>query len=265
MTTHPFEQFLLTAAREFKDGTVCFVGFHWPMVAARIARLLHAPNLVVVYENGIVEDGLTPELATSPSDLRVAEGAPVSGGSIEALYGWLGSGRVQHTVLEAPIVDRRGNVNTTVLGTYDDPKVRLPGSGGGTELGSLGRGLTLVCASSHRRSYPERVDYITSPGYLRASGQRRRLGYPDDRGPKILITPLGRFTLSDESGIEADAVHANVLWNDVREVFTWLPQSEPDDLRELPTPSHEELRAVRAVLEEAQRSLYRLPEGVGGK
>jgi glutaconate CoA-transferase, subunit B len=188
---HPFEQFLLTAAREFEDGDVCFVGFHWPMVAARIARRLHAPNLIVIYENGVVEDGLTPELSTSPSDLRAAVGAAVWAGTIDALYGWLGRGRVERTVLEAPIVDRRGNVNTTVVGSYDQPRVRLPGSGGGTELGSLGRGLTLLCSRTHRRSFPHLVDYITSPGYLAAPGQRARMGYPADRGPQVLVTQHG--------------------------------------------------------------------------
>ena len=120
MDAHPFEQFLLTAAREFEDGDVCSVGFHWPMVAARIARRLHAPNLIVIYENGVVEDGLTPELSTSPSDLRAAVGAAVWAGTIDALYGWLGRGRVERTVLEAPIVDRRGNVKASVYGTRID-------------------------------------------------------------------------------------------------------------------------------------------------
>lgn len=141
MTGHatPFESFLVTAAREFVDGEVTFVGFHWPMLAARIARRTHAPDLVVVYECGVVEDTETPVLATSPSDLRAAVGSPYAGSSLDALYGWLGRGRVTRTFLEAPIVDRRGNVNTTVVGSYDAPRVRISGSGGGTELAALGR------------------------------------------------------------------------------------------------------------------------------
>lgn len=261
-TAVPFERFLLTAAREFVDGEVCFVGFHWPMVAARIARRLHAPDLVVIYENGIVEDSLTPELSTSPSDLRAAAGAAACGGALEALYGYLGSGRVKRTFLEAPIVDRRGNVNTSIVGDYAKPKVRLPGSGGGTELASLGRGLTLLSSSTHPRSFPDLVDYITSPGYLTGAGQRRRLGYPEGTGPKVLVTPLGRFELNDEQGIVPQALHPGVEWREVRQAFTWFPRSTPADVAYLPDASPDELDVVREVLREARDHLYRLPQGL---
>lgn len=257
----PFERFLLTAAHELHDGEVCFVGFHWPMVVARIARRLHAPNLVVVYEAGVVEDSLTPQLSTSPSDLRSAVGSAYCGGAIDALYGQLGSGRVERTVLEAPIVDRRGNVNTTAVGPYDQPTVRLPGSGGGTELASLGRGLTLLSASSNARSFPEQVDYVTSPGYLGAAGQRRRLGYPAGRGPEVLITPLGRFSIDDAHGIAPVALHPGVTWAGVRDVFVWLPEEPPEVLSTLAEPSMTELEVVRGVLRDAEESHYRIPKG----
>lgn len=258
---HPFERFLLTAAKEFRNGDICFIGFHWPMVAARIARRLHAPDLVCVYEAGVIEDSLTPELSTSPSDLRSAVGAAYCGGAIDALYGELGSGVVERTVLEAPIVDRRGNVNTSVVGSYDQPRVRLPGSGGGTELGALGRGLTLLCGSVHPRSFPLRVDYITSPGHLDAAGQRERLGYPVGRGPKVLITPLGRFVIDDTDGVQADAVHEGVSAADLSSAMTWL--SEPTTTQ-LPDATADEIDVVRAVLDEARASGYRLPEGLPG-
>lgn len=259
---HPFERFLLTAAKELVDGETAFVGFHWPMVAARIARRLHAPNLVVVYEAGVVEDQLTPELSTSPSDLRSAVGAAYCGGAIDALYGQLGRGRVTRTMLEAPIVDRRGNVNTSVVGSYAHPKVRLPGSGGGTELGSMGRGLTLLSASTRARAYPDRIDYITSPGYLNAPGQRERLGYPADGGPKVLITPLGRCSIDDRNGIVPVAVHPGVTWEDVRGAFAWLPEEAPDDLDVLPEVTVGELDVIRGVLSDARNTAYRLPEGL---
>jgi glutaconate CoA-transferase, subunit B len=232
------------------------------MVAARVARRLHAPDLVVVYEAGVVEDQITPELSTSPSDLRAAARSAFCGSSLDALYGQLGRGRVNRTVLEAPIVDRRGNVNTSVVGSYDQPKVRLPGSGGGTELGAFGRGLTLLSASSEARSFPEHVDYITSPGYLHAPGERRRLGYPSGRGPKVLITPLGRFTIGDVSGVEPEALHPGVTWDQMRSTCTWLPAQASVDIRELPAPTPAELEVVRGVLRDARQTAYRLPAGV---
>lgn len=257
-----FERFLITSAKELVDGEVAFVGFHWPMVASRIARRLHAPDLVVVYEGGVIEDRETPELSTSPSDLRAAVGSPMLMGAIDALYGQLGAGRVERTMLEAPIVDRRGNVNTSVVGPYDRPKVRLPGSGGGTELGSLGRGLTLMSASTDARSFPERVDYNTSPGHLDAPGMRRLLGYPADRGPKVLITPLGRFAIDDVTGIHVDAIHPGVGVDAVAACFPWMafePEFEP---RRLPEPTPEETTVTRDVLREALLTRYRLPEEV---
>ena len=256
----PFEQFLVTAAREYNDGEVTFVGFHWPMLAARIARLTHAPDLVVVYECGVIEDALTPVLSTSPSDLRAAFASPYCGTSVDALYGWLGRGRVTRTMLEAPIVDRRGNVNTTVVGDYDAPKVRLPGSGGGTELAALGRGLTLLCASSSARSFPERtVDYVTSPGYLRRPGERDAGGYPAGTGPKVLLTPLGRFTIDDDAGIAVDALHPGVTWTQAQECFAWFDAAPPAPPRVLPDVTDAELHAVRRVLEDARVSRYTLP------
>lgn len=255
----PFEMFLLSAAREYTEDEVSFVGFHYPMLASRIARRCHAPNLVVVYECGIVEDHDNGIMATSPSDLRSAVGSAYCGSSLDALYGWLGRGRVGRTVLEAPIVDRRGNVNTTVVGDYHVPTVRLPGSGGGTELAAFGRGLVLLCSSTSRRSFPAAVDYITSPGYLAAPGDRTRYGYPDGTGPQVLITPLGRFTIDDQTGIAADAIHEGMEWAQVRECFAWLPADQPDGVRRLPPPTAEEVKAVRSVLEDARTNHYTFP------
>lgn len=255
-----FEQMFLTGARRIKDGAVLFVGFHWPMLMSRIARRLHAPNIVVVYENGIVEDRLTPVLPTSPCDLRAAEQASVCAGSLEALYMWLGSGRVQMTLVEAAIVDRFGNVNTTAVGPYLQPKVRLPGSGGGTELSSLGRDLLLVSASLNPRSYPERVDYITSPGYLSGAKERTRLGYKPGTGPKTLINPLGMFRFDDNGEMYGAALHAGVTPEEIRATFTW-PIRVQEDYEVLPVPTANELQVIRQELAHANERYYLLPEG----
>lgn len=258
MDARLFEQFLVTSAREFDEDDVCFVGFHWPMVAARIARRCHAPGLVVVYEGGVVEDTLTPELSTSPSDLRAAVGSPMTTGSLDALYSWLGRGRVTRTFLEAPNVDSRGNVNTSVIGDYLRPTVRMPGSGGGTELGSFGRGLTLMSPSTDARNFPVSVDYVTSPGYLDRPGRRAELGYPVDRGPRMLITPLGRFAVDDARGVTLRALHPGVSVDDVRACMPWIQidETEPEQIAE-PTPA--ELSATRRVLNEATAMHYVLP------
>jgi glutaconate CoA-transferase subunit B len=254
----PFERMLVTGARLLRPDGVYFVGFHWPMLVMRIARRLQAARAIVVYEDGIVEDGLTPTLPTSPSDMTAAVGATMCAGSLEALYMWLGAGRVDMALLDAPIVDRRGNVNTTVVGDYDHPRVRLAGSGGGTELASLGRSLLLVSSSVHPRSYPESVDYITSPGFLTGRGERERLGYVPGTGPTWLLNPLGLFGFPEEQ-VAVAALHAGVSADEVRATFAW-PITVPAEPERLPEPTAEELTATRTVLAEARDRAYRLPE-----
>lgn len=255
----PFERMLVTGANRIFDGAVLFVGFHWPMLMTRIARRLHAPNIVVVYENGIVEDRLTPIFPTSPCDLTAAEQATTCAGSLEALYMWLGAGRVEMTMLEAAIVDRFGNVNTTVVGPYRHPKVRLPGSGGGTELSSLGRNLFLVSASINQRSYPDRVDYITSPGYLEGRAQRNRLGYKTGTGPQMLVNPLGLFRFDASGEMYAAALHPGVTTEHVRASFGW-PIKIAHDCALLPEPTDGELAVTREECAHALKRSYLLPQ-----
>lgn len=260
MAASLFEKMLVTGARCIADGALLFVGFHWPMVIARIARRLHAPHIVIVYENGIVEDGLTSILPTSPCDLVAAERAPVCAGSLEALYMWLASGRVEMAILEAPIVDRYGNVNTTAVGPYASPKVRLPGSGGGTELSSLGRNLLLVNASANRRSYPEQVDYVTSPGYLSGAPERNRLGYKPGTGPKTLVNPLGLCRFDDNGEMYLAALHHGVTHSQAQGAFGWDIRLQQDP-GVLPEPTEGELDIVRQELAHARERHYLLPEG----
>jgi glutaconate CoA-transferase subunit B len=259
MAASLFEQMLVTGARCITNGSVHFVGFHWPMVMARVARRLHAPDAIIVYENGIVEDRLTSVFPTSPCDLVAAEGATTCATSVDALYMWLAAGRVKVTVLEAPIVDRYGNVNTTAVGPYSKPKVRLPGSGGGTELGSFGRGLVLVNASTNRRSYPERVDYITSPGYLNGARERAALGYNPETGPKMLVNPLGICRFDENGEMVLAALHAGVKAEDAKTSFGWPIRGR--EIEVLPDPSDDELNIVRQELEHAKKRFYLLPEG----
>ncbi len=254
-----FEQMLVTGARLLGNDVVAFVGFHWPMLIARIARRLHAPNMTVVYENGIVEDRLTSVFPTSPCDLTAAENAPVCVGSVEALYMWLGAGRVTMTLLEAAVVDRYGNVNTTAIGPYSRPVVRLPGSGGGTELASLGRNLLLISASTSRRSYPSQVDYVTSPGYLTGRKVRSDLGYKKDTGPKMLLNPFGIFKYDEGGEMYAAQLHNDVTQEEVAAAFDWPIRIEAGS-GAIPVPTAAELMIVQAEIAHAKTRLYSMPQ-----
>ena len=255
-TPTAIERVLVLAVRLIPESGVIFAGFNWPMLSLRAARRLHAPYVTVLYENGIVEDGLTPDLPTAPTDMAAAVEAPVAAGTIEALFFWLRGGRASMTMLDAPIVDRRGNVNTTVVGDYSHPKVRLAGSGGGSELSATGRNVVLICTSIDARSYPARVDYITSPGRLEEEGDLAAGGYLPGRGPVALITPLGMLTFGADGVLLPRAVFGDVDLDQLRSTFAWLPEELPEPIK-LPEPSEEELAAVRQVLEEAREQHYR--------
>ena len=259
MTPAPtaIERVLVVALRLVPEQGVVFAGFNWPMLALRAARRLHAGGVTVLYEDGIVEDELTDRLPTAPTDMAAAARSPATAGSVEALFFWLRGGRAELTMLDAPIVDRRGNVNSTVVGDYASPKVRLAGSGGGTELSATGRDVVLICSSLEPRAYPEGVDYVTSPGRLAPDGEGSCL---PGRGPLVLLTPLGLLAYGADGLLAPRAVFDDVTADRLRATFRWLPDAAPP-AAELPNPTGEELDAVRSVLREARAQRYRVGEG----
>src|SRR3954453_20009688 len=150
------------AARELVDGEVVFVGIGLPNLACNLARRTHAPNLVLIYESGAV--GATPSrLPVSIGDPALVTGSLMVGGMADAFQLFLQNGRIEVGVLGGAQVDRHGNINTTVIGPYQKPTVRLPGSGGAAGIGIHAQPL-LIVSKLPPRSFPERVDFITSPG-----------------------------------------------------------------------------------------------------
>ena len=229
------------------------------MLVMRIARRLHAPYAVVVYEDGIVEDELTPTLPTSPSDLTAAVGSPACAGSLEALYMWLGGGRVDMAVLDAPIVDRRGNVNThrrRRLRRATGASCRIRRRDGAREPGPQ----PLAGQRERPSAKLSRKPSITSPapGYLRDRGDRAKLGYLAGTGPTWLLNPLGLFGFPEEE-VAVAALHPGVEREDVHAAFGWSIDVPREPAR-LPSPTPEELSVTRAVLSEARARAYRLPE-----
>ena len=159
------------AARELRDGEVVFVGIGLPNLACNLARATHAPNLVLIYESGAV--GAVPErLPVSIGDPALVTGALMVCGMADVFQYFLQNGRIEVGFLGGAQVDRYGNINTTVIGPYATPKVRLPGSGGAAEI-AIHAQRTLIITRASRRALPEQVDFITSPGQ-RAKGKTRR-------------------------------------------------------------------------------------------
>src|SRR5689334_21842209 len=183
MTYTADEMMTVSAARALRDGMTCFVGIGLPRAAANLARATHAPSLVLIYESGTL--GAKPDrLPLSIGDGMLAEIADAVVSVPEMFNYWLQPGRVDVGFLGAAQIDRFGNINTTVIGDYADPKVRLPGAGGAPEIAASCREVIVVVRQS-RRTFVERVDFVTSVGYGGGPGDRERLGLRG-RGPVMI-------------------------------------------------------------------------------
>ena len=176
------EMMTVTAARQLRDKAVCFVGIGLPSAACNLARRTHAPQLVLIYESGTV--GTRPRvLPLSIGDGELAETATVVVPLPEVFAHYLQRGRVDFGFLGAAQIDRHGNLNSTVIGDYAQPKVRLPGSGGAPEIATHAREVLLIMKQSPR-SFVPRLDFMTSAGYLEGSrgAPPRRLPGPRPAG-----------------------------------------------------------------------------------
>jgi glutaconate CoA-transferase subunit B len=181
------EMMTVSAARMLKNGAVCFVGIGLPSTAANLARLTHAPDAVLIYESGPI-GAKPPVLPLSIGDGNLADTADTVVSTPEIFRYWLQGGRIDVGFLGAAQLDRFANINTTVIGDYRKPKVRLPGAGGAPEICSSAKEVLIVLKQSNRTFVPK-LDFITSVGHLTGGDSRARLGLPG-AGPTAVITDL---------------------------------------------------------------------------
>ncbi|WP_122735132.1 CoA-transferase, partial [Pseudomonas viridiflava] len=187
MTYTTSEMMTVAAARRLRNGAVCFVGIGLPSKAANLARLTSAPDVVLIYESGPI--GAKPTvLPLSIGDGELAETADTVVATSEIFRYWLQGGRVDVGFLGAAQVDRFGNINTTVVGDYHNPKVRLPGAGGAPEIAGSAKSVLIILKQS-ARSFVNKLDFITSVGHGEGGDSRKRLGLPG-AGPVGIITDL---------------------------------------------------------------------------
>jgi glutaconate CoA-transferase subunit B len=246
MTYTPAELMTCVAARELHDGEIVFVGIGLPNLACNLARATHAPRLVLIYESGAV--GAVPErLPVSIGDPSLVTGSLMVCGMADVFQSLLQNGRIEVGFLGGAQVDRFGNINTTVVGTYARPEVRLPGSGGAAEIAIHAR-RTLVISRLNRRAFPETVDFITSPGHRMHGTSRRELGMPG-AGPVKVVTDKAVLEAEPESGeLVLSALYPGVEADEVRAGVGWTLRSRPDPAAVAP-PTTEELRLLRNVLD----------------
>ncbi len=240
------------AARELRDGDVVFVGIGLPNLACNLARATHAPNLVLIYESGAV--GAVPErLPVSIGDPALVTDSLAVASMSEVFQWYLQGGRIQVGFLGGAQIDRFGNINSTVIGPYAHPKVRLPGSGGACEI-AVHAARVIVVAPLSPRTFPKEVDFITSPGQLNKYGTRRALGLPGG-GPTRVVTDMGILAPSPDDGeLDLVAVFPGVDVDEVKARVGW-PLRVSSRLQQIDPPTPEELHLLRDVLDPDHRYL----------
>jgi len=240
------ELMTIAAARALAEARTCFVGIGLPSTAANLARRVHNPDLVLVYESGTL--GAKPDrLPLSIGDGVLAETADAVVSVPEIFNYWLQPGRIDVGFLGAAQIDRYANINTTVIGSdYHRPKVRLPGAGGAPEIAACCREVFVIVRHS-RRTFVPTVDFVTSFGHGRGPGDRERLGLRG-RGPTRVITDLGVLEpdpITRELGLVR--LHPGVEPAEVQAATGWDLAVHPD-LRTVPEPTEEELKVLRELV-----------------
>jgi glutaconate CoA-transferase subunit B len=238
------EMMTVTAARQLRDGAVCFVGIGLPSAACNLARRTHAPRLVLIYESGTV--GTRPKvLPLSIGDGELADTATCVISLPEVFAHYLQRGRVDVGFLGAAQIDRYGNLNSTVIGSYSPPGVRLPGSGGAPEIAAFAREVLVIMKQSPR-SFVPRLDFMTSCGYLGGTGERERAGFPGS-GPRAVITDFGVLRPHRETQeLQLSALYPGVTAEAARAATGW-PLRIAEDLQTLPAPDPADLAALREL------------------
>ncbi len=231
------ERISAIAARSLQDGEACFVGIGIPSIAALLAKHTHAPRLSLIYESGAYGT-VPPTLPMSTGSPSIAAGAACLG-DCGLVFGDLQAGRIDVAILSAAQVDRRGNLNSTVIGDYRRPKIRLVGSGGAHDIASL-VGRTVIVMPHDPRRFVERVDFVTAPGLgddgYRPSGTR-------GRGPVELITPRARFGFAGGE-LTLEALQDGFDVDQALEGFDWRIPVVAEPAR-LDPPTAEEIEIMR--------------------
>jgi glutaconate CoA-transferase subunit B len=235
----------VVAARRLEHVQSVFIGVGRPSTAAILARMVHNPRLVLVYESGTI--GAKPfHIPLSIGDGELAETADAVVSVPEMFNYWIGPGRVQVAFLGAAQVDRFGNLNSTVIGDYEHPKTRLPGAGGAPEIAACCQEVVVI-APHTRRTFVDRLDFRTTVGYGDGPGDRERLGFRG-RGPTAVVTDLGVLEPDPDSReLTLTQIHPGVEVEDVREATGWDLHVD-DEPQRTPPPTHEELSALRELL-----------------
>jgi glutaconate CoA-transferase subunit B len=245
------EMMTVAASRMLRNGTVCFVGIGLPSAAANLARLTHAPDVVLIYESGPIATK-PAVLPLSIGDGELAETADAVVSIPEMFAYWLQGGRIDIGFLGAAQIDRFANINTTVIGDYNAPSTRLPGAGGAPEIATSSREV-LITLRQNKRAFVEKLDFVTSAGHLTGGDSRAQLGFPG-KGATAVITDLGILTpdpLTKE--LTLTSLHPGIAVERVLD-FTGWPLKVASEIATNPAPTATELDVLRDLQQRTARA-----------
>jgi glutaconate CoA-transferase subunit B len=240
------ELMIVAAARTLENGATVAVGTGAPCAAAMLAQKTHAPDLVIAFESGGLAP-LLPRMPISVGDSRSFHRAVMASSMCEIME-TCQRGLMDYTFLGGAQIDAYGNLNSTVIGDYHKPKVRLPGSGGAADLASF-CWRTLVLTPHDRRRFVRKLDFVTTPGYLTGPGAREAAGLPRGCGPYRVISNLAVMSFHPETKrLQVESLHPGVSLKQVQEntEFELLAAS---DMGETQPPKFEELRILREEID----------------
>jgi glutaconate CoA-transferase subunit B len=237
------EMMAVAAARQLADGQVIFVGIGLPFLAAILAKRTHAPRAVLLCESGVV-DGDPARLPLSVADPALVDGTASIATMLDYFNLYLFGGKVDVGFIGGAQVDRWGNVNSTVIGPYARPKVRLPGSGGACEIAAQAREVWIIMPQDRRR-FVGQVDFITSPGWCGGPEGRRALGYRGG-GPALVVSDKAVFRFDASGEMFLSALHPGVTAEEVQAATGW-PLKPTDRLEHTVPPTPAELATLRRI------------------
>ena len=239
------ELMVVVAARDLRDGEKVFVGIGIPQLAAVLAQRTHAPNLVLIYESGTI--------AAKPMRTPLSIGDPTLTSGAGGIYNFIEtfSYLLQRKFIDVGFlggaqIDKYGNINSTVIGGYEQPKVRLPGSGGGCDIAALAKRFILISPHEKRR-FVEKVDFVTSPGYLDHPTAREKLGLTG--GPSAVVTTMGVLRFDDATKeMRLDSYHPGVSIAQIKENTGWDLKISPS-LKETEPPTEDQITLLREKID----------------
>jgi glutaconate CoA-transferase subunit B len=238
------ELMAVCGSRQIRNGDVVFIGTGLPLIAAMLAKKTHAPRAKIVYEAGFI-DSNAKDIALSIADSRLGYQAAAAIGLIETLGLMLQGGHVDVGFVGAAQIDEYGNINTTYIGSFEKPTVRLPGSGGGNDIISSAKRIVVIM-THEKRKMVKKLDYLTSPGFLDGPGAREKAGLLGG-GPSLVVTNLCQMDFDPETKrIRLATIHPGVSTQQVVE-NSGFDLIVPEIVPTTELPSQEELRLLRLI------------------